>query len=475
MTVTVLVMRTARLQIVARPRTVFACTECGAQHPRWLGRCTACGAWETLIEEPSGSASETGDLLAGETSRTPVTLDAVEASDAPRLASGIPELDRVLGGGVVPGSVILLGGEPGIGKSTLGLQLAAHLQKQKGPVLYVCGEESPAQVRLRADRLPGVPGDLRLLASSQVEELAGPWRDLRPTLVLVDSIQSVHTERVASAPGSVSQVRESAALLAGLARRSGAALLLVGHVTKEGTLAGPRVLEHLVDVVLAFEGDRGHSFRLLRATKNRFGATHEVGVFTMTDAGLRVVENPSELFLAERRPGTSGSCIVPVLEGTRPMLLEIQALVAPAGYGTARRTCLGIDDGRVALLLAVLDRRTDVDLLSRDVYVNVAGGLRILEPAADLALALALASSRLDVPLPRDVAACGEVGLGGEVRRVGRIDARLREAERLGFRRVLVPEGVPPRDRSEMTLVPVADVAEAVGFLRASTAVHAAL
>jgi DNA repair protein RadA/Sms len=402
-----------------------------------------------------------------------LSLDEVDAAEAPRLETGIPELDRVLGGGVVPGSVILLGGEPGIGKSTLALQLAAHLQKECGPVLYVCGEESPAQIRLRADRLGGVPGDLRLLSTTSVEGLASAWRELEPTLVLVDSIQTVHTDRVGSAPGSVAQVRESAALLAASARSSSAALVLIGHVTKEGTLAGPRVLEHLVDVVLAFEGDRGHPFRLLRATKNRFGATHEVGVFSMSDAGLTEVANPSELFLAERRPGTAGSCIVPVLEGSRPMLVEIQALVATAGYATARRTCLGIDDGRVALLLAVLDRCTDVDLLSRDVYVNVAGGLRILEPAADLALALALASSRLDVPLPRDVAACGEVGLGGEVRRVGRIDTRLREAERLGFRRVLLPKGVDTSAAgSGIEIVPVAGIADAVRFLRTSTEVH---
>jgi DNA repair protein RadA/Sms len=459
---------------VARPKTVFCCTECGAQHPRWLGRCTACGAWESLVEEPSEPVpAATRDLVAPAPAASALVLDDVEAAEAPRLGTGIPELDRVLGGGLVPGSVVLLGGEPGIGKSTLALQLAAHLQRQCGPVLYVCGEESPAQIRMRADRLGGVPGDLRLLPTTSVEGFAAPWRELEPSLVLVDSIQTVHTERVGSAPGSVAQVRESAALLAASARSTQAALVLIGHVTKEGTLAGPRVLEHLVDVVLAFEGDRGHPFRLLRATKNRFGATHEVGVFTMGEAGLTEVANPSELFLAERRPGTPGSCIVPVLEGSRPMLVEIQALVAAAGYASARRTCLGIDDGRVALLLAVLDRYTDVDLLSRDVYVNVAGGLRILEPAADLALALALASSRLDVPLPRDVAACGEVGLGGEVRRVGRIDVRLREAERLGFRRVLLPRGVDPGDAGRgVEIIPVEGVADAVRFLRSSTAVH---
>jgi DNA repair protein RadA/Sms len=425
------------------------------------------------VEEPlEAPARGAADLLSGAGSGPELLrLAEVEAGASPRLETGIQELDRVLGGGVVPGSVVLLGGEPGIGKSTLALQLAAQVQKH-GPVLYVCGEESPGQVKLRAARL-GVPEEMHVLAATQVEALAGPWQQLEPALVLVDSIQTVHTDRVASAPGSVAQVRESAALLAATAKRTGAALVLVGHVTKEGTLAGPRVLEHLVDVVLTFEGERGHAFRLLRAVKNRFGATHEVGVFSMTESGLAGVENPSELFLAERRPGTPGSCIVPVLEGSRPMLVEIQALVAPAGYGTARRTCLGIDDARVALLLAVLERRSALDLLAHDVYVNVAGGVRILEPASDLAVALSLASSRLDLPLPRDVAACGEIGLGGEVRRVARIDARLREAQRLGFRRVLLPQGFPPSPEQEsVEIVPVAEVADAVRWLRASSSDH---
>jgi DNA repair protein RadA/Sms len=403
----------------------------------------------------------------------PLRLGDVAARELGRLPTGSDELDRVLGGGLVPGSVLLLGGEPGIGKSTLALQLAARIQKH-GPVLYVSAEESPEQVSLRAGRLPDVPGEIRILATTSVESLAEPWQACAPALVLVDSIQTMQCERAASAPGSVAQVRESAALLAAAAKRSGAALVLVGHVTKEGTLAGPRVLEHLVDVVLTFEGDRSHPFRLLRATKNRFGATHELGVFTMTESGLEGVANPSELFLAERRAEAPGSCIVPVLEGSRPMLLEIQALVAPAGYGTARRTCLGIDDARVALLLAVLDRRTDLGLVGRDVYVNVAGGVRILEPSADLAVALAIASSRLDAPLPPDVAACGEVGLGGEIRRVGHMDARLREAQRLGFRRVLLPEGFSPSDPAsaadgaEVRSIAVADVAAALRWLRAN-------
>jgi DNA repair protein RadA/Sms len=463
---------------MARSRSVYACTECGAQQPQWHGRCPACGAWSTLVEETLGAASggASRDLLqfepgAGAAKVRPlrdITTDATA-----RIETGIPELDRVLGGGLVPASTILVGGEPGVGKSTLCLQLAASL-KRAGPFLYVTGEESPEQLRLRAERLPEVPEDMLVLAETRVEEVAGPWRERDPAVVLVDSIQTMRSDRVESAPGSVAQVRESAAVLAATAKAHGAALVLVGHVTKDGQLAGPRVLEHLVDVVLNFEGDRGQPFRILRASKNRFGSTDEVGVFAMTAAGLEGVPNPSELFLAERRAGAPGSCIAPIVEGTRPMLLEIQALVAPAGYGTARRTSLGIDDGRLALLLAALDRRSDVDLLSKDVYVNVAGGVRIAEPGADLALALALASSRLDIPLPSDAAACGEIGLGGEIRRVGRIDLRLREAVRLGFRQVLLPAGAleAARPPAEAQLIPVADVGSAVAWLRASSAVH---
>ncbi len=462
---------------MARARSVYACTSCGAQQPRWLGRCPECGAWSTLVEEASAGAGGGAprDLLRVEPGvgggAKPRQLREIEASATPRRATGIAELDRVLGGGLVPGSVVLLGGEPGVGKSTLALQLAAGLQAL-GPFLYVTGEESPEQLRLRAQRLPVVPEQAFVLAETRVEALVEPWRALAPAVVLVDSIQTLATDRVESAPGSVAQVRESAALLAATAKASGAALILIGHVTKEGTLAGPRVLEHLVDVVLGFEGDRGQAFRLLRASKNRFGSTQEVGVFRMTEAGLEGVANPSELFLAQRRTGAPGSCIAPLVEGTRPILLELQALVAPAGYGTARRTCIGIDDGRLALLLAVLDRRGGVDLASRDVYVNVAGGVRVVEPGADLALALAIASSRLEIPLPADVAACGEIGLGGEVRRIARTELRVREAARLGFRRVLVPEGTQTRGLAGVEAIEVGEVADAVAWLRASARVH---
>jgi DNA repair protein RadA/Sms len=444
-----------------------------------MGRCPDCGAWSTLVEEAaagSGTAAAAGrDLLRvepGEAPAKPRRLREIEAAATPRIATGIPELDRVLGGGLVPGSVVLLGGEPGVGKSTLALQLAAGLEAL-GPFLYVTGEESPEQLRLRAQRLPVVPEQVVVLAETRVEALAEPWRSLSPAVVLVDSIQTLATDRVESAAGSVAQVRESAALLAAAAKSRGAALILIGHVTKEGTLAGPRVLEHLVDVVLGFEGDRGQAFRLLRASKNRFGSTQEIGVFRMTDTGLEGVENPSELFLAQRRTGAPGSCIAPLVEGTRPLLLELQALVAPAGYGTARRTCIGIDDARLALLLAVLDRRGGVDLVGRDVYVNVAGGVRVVEPGADLALALAIASSRLEIPVPADVAACGELGLGGEVRPVPRAELRIREAARLGFRRMLVPEGAEARGGAGSELIPVREVADAVAWLRrASRPVH---
>jgi DNA repair protein RadA/Sms len=463
---------------MAKTRSVYVCTECGTQQPRWLGRCPGCGAWQSLVEEPSGGepgAAAPLDLLDAKAPRAgdghALPLREVAADAAPRATTGIGELDRVLGGGLVPGSVVLVGGEPGIGKSTLCLQLALAIEKRGGRVLYVTGEESLEQVRMHAARLGEIGPGLLALAETRVEALAKPWRDAEPALVLIDSIQTLRTERVESAPGSVAQVRECAALLASTAKTHGTALVLVGHVTKEGTLAGPRVLEHLVDVVLEFEGERGHPFRVLRARKNRYGSTQEVGVFTLGERGLEVVENPSELFLAERHAGAPGSCIVPVLEGSRPMLLEVQALVAPAGYGTARRTSLGIDDARVALLLAVLDRRSAVDLLSRDVYVNVAGGVRVTEPAADLAVALAIASSRLDVPLPPDVAACGEVGLGGEIRRVARLEERLAEAARLGYARVLVPARALPLSVRGAKPIGVDDVGEAVEWL--STSVHA--
>lgn len=459
---------------MAKARSSYSCTDCGARHARWLGRCPTCGAWSTLVEQSDAPAPRGAEFLAPSPglapSTKPIALRDVAGGGAPRIETGIPELDRVLGGGLVPGSVVLLGGEPGIGKSTLALQLAASLQGRGQSVLYVTGEESAEQIRLRAERLPSLPEDLVVLTETRAEAIAEPWRATAPALVLVDSIQTLSTERVESAPGSVGQVRECAALLAAAAKSTGAAVVLIGHVTKDGALAGPRVLEHLVDVVLLFEGDRGHSYRVLRAVKNRFGSTLEVGVFSMGEAGLEVVDNPSELFLAERRAGAIGSCVVPLLEGTRPILLEVQALVAPASYGTARRTAIGFDEGRLALLLAVLARRGGVDALNCDVYLNATGGVRIADPAADLGVALAIASTRLDLALPPDAAAIGELGLGGEVRRVARLDARVREAARLGFARILVPKSSAAPKAAGAQLVPVDSIADAVGWLHASSA-----
>jgi DNA repair protein RadA/Sms len=407
----------------------------------------------------------------------PRRLSEIDADANPRISSGAAELDRVLGGGFVPGSVVLLGGDPGIGKSTLALQVAGGLAATGLSVLYVSGEESAEQIRLRAERLPSLGGSLQVMTSTRVEALAGPWSELAPSLVVVDSIQTVQTETVESAAGSVAQVRESAAQLAATAKRAGSVLLLIGHVTKDGSLAGPRVLEHLVDVVLTFEGDRAHAFRLLRAAKNRFGSTQEIGVFSMATDGLAAVENPSELFLEERSTRAPGSCVVPLLEGSRPMLVELQALVAPAPYGTPRRTTLGLEDARVALLLAVLDRRSRIDLLSQDVYAKAAGGVRVAEPAADLGIAMAIASSREDLAMPPDTAAVGEIGLGGEVRRVSRLDTRVAEAARLGFKRMLVPavchrefekraKGEPSALPGKCELVPIEEVAQAVDWLQ---------
>jgi DNA repair protein RadA/Sms len=457
---------------MGRARSSFSCTECGARTPRWLGRCPTCGAWSTIVEDPEVAAPRAAEFVgagAGPSTRAarPVALRDVAGGGVPRVATGIGELDRVLGGGLVPGAVILLGGEPGIGKSTLALQLAASLVGRGASVLYVTGEESAEQIRLRAERLPEFPEKLSVLAETRAEAIAEPWRSAKPALVLVDSIQTLSTERVESAAGSVAQVRECAALLATAAKATGTAVVLVGHVTKDGALAGPRVLEHLVDVVLLFEGDRSHAYRVLRASKNRFGSTLEAGVFSMGETGLATVENPSELFLAERRAGNPGSCVVPLLEGSRPILLEVQALVAPASYGTARRTAIGFDEGRLALLLAVLARRGNVDALPHDVYLNAAGGVRIADPAADLGVVLAVASSRLDLPLPAHAAAIGEVGLGGEVRRVARLEPRVREAARLGFTELLVPRSSEPATLRGATLVPIDGVADAVAWLLA--------
>jgi len=425
---------------MSKARTVFVCQSCGAQQTRWLGRCPDCQEWNTLVEERLATEPKAGGRGPRETApRKPEPITALAPSREPRSSSGIGELDRVLGGGVVPGSVVLIGGDPGIGKSTLVLQALAHLAKRR-PALYVSGEESPQQVKMRADRLGIAEPGLLVLAETGVEAILEHARAVDPVVLAVDSIQTVFTEQLGSAPGSIGQVRESAAHIVQFAKRHDLACILVGHVTKDGSFAGPRVLEHMVDTVLYFEGDRGHSFRILRAVKNRFGSTNEIGVFEMKESGLQAVANPSALFLAERPVDVPGSVVIASLEGTRPILVELQALVSPSSLGTPRRTTLGMDHNRVALLVAILEKKMGLQMHGHDIFLNVAGGVRLDEPAADLGAVAAVASSFLDKPIDPHTLIVGEVGLAGEVRAIGQAEARVWEGAKLGFKRCILPE-----------------------------------
>src|SRR5437763_9339634 len=427
---------------MARRELSFVCQNCGAAYGRWQGKCDACGEWNTIAEESAATARppqpgrppRKGRLFALE----PL---AGEAHEAPRLASGVAEFDRVTGGGFVRGSALLLGGDPGIGKSTLLIQVAATLARGQHRAAYISGEEAVAQLRLRAERLGLAGSRVELAAETAVEDIVATLgQGETPRLVIIDSIQTMWTDMVESAPGTVTQVRASAQLLIRFAKRSGAAVMLVGHVTKDGQIAGPRVVEHMVDAVLSFEGEGSHQFRILRAVKNRFGPTDEIGVFEMTGAGLQEVPNPSELFLSERDLGSPGTVVFAGIEGTRPLLVEIQALVAPTSLGTPRRAVVGWDPSRLSMVLAVLEAHCGVRLSGHDVYLNVAGGLRINEPAADLAAAAALVSSLANAPLPADAVYFGEVSLSGAVRPVAQAAARLKEAQKLGFARAIVPE-----------------------------------
>jgi DNA repair protein RadA/Sms len=423
---------------VVKPSKSFTCKSCGATYRKWQGQCASCGEWNAIVEEAVSEAAPKG-LSAGKGRNIDfVPLDGA-SSAPPRLVTGVAEFDRVTGGGLVPGSAILVGGDPGIGKSTILLQVTGALAKT-APCAYISGEEAVDQVRMRAQRLGLAESPARLATATSVRDIATSLDvPAPPRLVIVDSIQTMYLDNLESASGSVSQVRAAADTLIRLAKRRGFTIILVGHVTKEGTIAGPRVLEHMVDTVLYFEGERGHQFRLLRAIKNRFGPTDEIGVFEMTDAGLMQVENPSALFLAERRGDVSGAAVFAGIEGTRPVLVEIQALVAPSALGTPRRAVIGWDSGRLAMVLAVLESRCGISLAGRDVYLNVAGGLRISEPAADLAVASALVSAALDQPLSADTVIFGEVGLSGEVRSVSQADLRLKEAAKLGFEAAWAP------------------------------------
>jgi DNA repair protein RadA/Sms len=423
---------------VARERTLFSCQNCGYQTPKWLGRCPDCGQWESLVEERVAPASK-GARKAVESDARPRPLSEIPSEGDTRRSTGIGELDRVLGGGLVGGSAVLIGGDPGIGKSTLVLQATAALAASGAKVLYVSGEESAVQIRMRAQRLELGDSTASVLCETSLERILEAAEEIEPDLVAVDSIQTVTTAELASAAGSIGQVRESAARLVAFSKRGGAACFLVGHVTKEGALAGPRVLEHMVDTVLYFEGDRGHAFRVLRAVKNRFGSTNEIGVFEMNASGLSPVVNPSQLFLSERPVGVAGSVVIAALEGTRPVLVELQALVTPSAFGTPRRTTLGIDSNRLALLVAVLEKKVGLHLTGQDIFLNVAGGFSIDEPAADLGVVVAVASSFLDRPIEAETLVIGEVGLAGEVRAIDQAELRVREAQKMGFRRCILP------------------------------------
>jgi DNA repair protein RadA/Sms len=423
------------------PKTVFVCQECGSQSPKWLGRCPECGAWNSMSEERAADAAPaaTPNRYAQRAISEATLYAEVETANAVRLSSGIGEFDRVLGGGIVPGSLVLLGGEPGIGKSTLLLQAAAHFAREVGPVLYASGEESEHQIKSRGDRLGVGATPLYLMSETCIERILEEIARLKPALVIVDSVQTVFSIKFQSAPGTVGQVREAATQFLFAAKGQNIPTILVGHVTKDGNLAGPKVLEHVVDTVLYFEGERHHAHRVVRAVKNRFGAVSELGVFEMTGAGLVPVPNPSKLFLAERASGTPGSAVLCCVEGSRPILVEVQALVSTSTYGNARRMALGIDQSRLSLLLAVLEKRAGLALAGDDVYVNVAGGMNVEEPAADLSVLAAVASSVRNRGLSPSTAIFGEVGLSGEIRGVPQAALRMREAAQMGFTRLIVP------------------------------------
>jgi DNA repair protein RadA/Sms len=450
---------------MAKEKSIYTCSECGGTSPKWLGRCPSCSAWNTLVESVAESGPSKNRFQSLAKSQPVATLAEIEASDVDRQPTGIDELDRVLGGGIVAGGVVLIGGDPGIGKSTLLLQALDALARRM-KTLYVTGEESGAQVALRSRRL-GLDGSpVRVLAEIQLEKILATIEVEQPGVCVIDSIQTVYSDQLSSAPGSVAQVRECAAHLTRTAKATDTSIVLVGHVTKEGALAGPRVLEHIVDTVLYFEGDTHSSFRLVRAIKNRFGAVNEIGVFAMTEKGLRGVANPSAIFLSTHGEPVAGSCVLVTLEGTRPMLVEIQALV-DAGGPSPRRLSVGLDRDRLAMMLAVLHRHAGIAAFDQDVFVNAVGGVRISEPAADLAVMLAIQSSLRGRPLPRGFFAFGEVGLAGEIRPAPRGQERLREAAKLGFSVAIVPKANAPKKPVEgLTLHAVERIEEAIALVR---------
>ncbi|MFZ0134662.1 MAG: DNA repair protein RadA [Desulfobacterales bacterium] len=445
-------------------KTVFVCQACGCQAPKWMGKCPDCGGWDTFAEESRLAAVPAGDSDPGAAPSGPVPIDAIELESEERLATGIAEFDRVLGGGIVPGTLVLIGGDPGIGKSTLMLQALYGLAAGGHKVLYVSGEESIRQIRIRSKRLKTVSPELLVAAEVELEAILGMVKSVKPAVLVVDSIQTMFNSELTSAPGSVSQVRESTVRLMLMAKRSGVPVFLVGHVTKEGAIAGPKLLEHMVDTVLYFEGDRNHVFRVLRAVKNRFGSTNEIGVFEMKGAGLEEVGNPSAIFLAERPTDAPGSVVTASMEGTRPILVELQALASSSSFGTARRTILGLDQNRVALLVAVMEKKLGMQLLGHDIFMNVAGGVKVDEPAVDMGIVAAVASSFLDKSIPEGTLVLGEVGLTGEVRGIGQVEPRIQEARKMGFTRCLVPQSNRTRlsGTGSMTITGIRTISEGI-------------
>lgn len=426
---------------MSKTKTVYQCQSCGYASPKWLGKCPDCESWNSFVEEKTVAPSRHTSSVQSFGKSEPVSLGSVPGVSEKRQSTRIKEFDRVLGGGIVPGSVVLVGGDPGIGKSTLLLQAISGLSASSGKMLYVSGEESPEQIKMRADRLSVDSDEIILLPETSLEGIIDTAKKIAPEAMVVDSIQTVYTQELLSAPGSVGQVRECAAKLMLFAKRSNIPVFIIGHVTKEGTIAGPRVLEHIVDTVLYFEGDKGHSYRILRTIKNRFGSTNEIGIFEMSDDGLREVDNPSELFLSERPLNVAGSTVVASIEGTRPLMVEIQALVSQTNFGMPRRTSIGVDFNRVNLLLAVLEKRGGLHLGGMDVFINVVGGLKIMEPAVDLGIVATVASSARDIPIAPQAFVFGEIGLSGEIRAVSHAEPRLKEASKIGFRKAVIPWG----------------------------------
>ncbi|MBQ4191868.1 MAG: DNA repair protein RadA [Bacteroidales bacterium] len=444
--------------MAGKVKTVWYCTSCGNESPKWMGRCPACGEWNTMVEQPRESRKPaSGSAPAGER-RRPVQLRDISAAGEARISLHNGEVDRILGGGIVPGSLVLIGGEPGIGKSTLSLQIPLHCNDLR--TLYVTGEESVNQVKMRAERLGGDAGQCYIFSETLMENILSEARSMMPQLMIVDSVQTMFTETLDSAPGSVSQIKEVAAQLLRFAKETGVPVILIGHITKDGFIAGPKILEHIVDVVLQFEGENRGSYRILRSIKNRFGSTSELAVFEMTGQGLREVSNPSELLIPMHEQGLSGTAVSAMLDGSRPFLFEVQALVSSAAYGTAQRSATGFDVRRLNMLLAVLERRAGFHLSAKDVFLNMAGGLRVSDPACDLAVICAVLSSNFDFAIPSDVCFAGEVGLSGEIRPVGQTDRRIAEAARLGFRKVFVSSfsSFDKKSAEGIQVVKVADV-----------------